>query len=452
MTANATAPTPPTTGKTLLQLCLPLFLNGFLALGVALIDQFIISSYSDDAAAAISVANQVLGIVYDLSGLLAVGGVIVVARRLGAGDEAQARQTAQVAIVANSLLSVLLALGLLAAGHRVLPLIGTPPQIVGDATLYIRVIAIAMVFNGMLTAAVGVLRAFGHVKVILLLGVLANLLYVFLEFSLMHGLGPIPSLGVYGSALATLIVRGVGVALLLWVLARRLRLAWRSGLDRGAWLARVRQLTALSGPSVLDNMAYGFYQLAIVSFITVLGVGAVLSRSYTLTLTAFLSLLTLTISQGNEVMVGWRLGAGDPQAARRRAWRSAAIAMALSFAVALLLWLAAGPLIGLLTPKAEIHATARQLLLLTLLLAPIGALNTVLFNSLKAAGDVNAPVLASQLVTWAVALPLAYLFSRTLGLGVPGLWWAFIIEESLKAAYMALRWRSSAWERRGPMG
>ena len=71
------------TGKTLFQLCYPLFLNAFLTLGVTLADTMIISNYSDAAAAAVSIANQVLGVGYDLSTLLGVGAVILVSRALG---------------------------------------------------------------------------------------------------------------------------------------------------------------------------------------------------------------------------------------------------------------------------------------------------------------------------------------------------------------------------------
>ncbi|MEF7617020.1 MATE family efflux transporter [Aquincola sp. MAHUQ-54] len=435
--------------KTLFQLCYPLFLNGFLSLAVTLADQMIISSYSDAAAAAISIANQVLGVAYDLSGLLAVGGVILVARSLGAGDEARARQIANVAIVANAALSLLIALVLVPAGPLVLSMINTPPEIVGDARVYIHVIAAAMVFNGFLSAAVAVLRAFGHVKAILLLGVFANVLYIGLEYALIHGWGPVPSLGVFGSALATLAVRVTGVLLLVWILARRLQLQRRSGLAARAWAALVRRLFMLSYPSVLDNMAYAFCQLIFVGFIAGLGVSAVLGRSYTLSLTAFLSLIVMTISQGNEVMVGWRVGAGDAAAARARALRSAAIAAVLATALAVVLYLFARPLIGLFTANEEVHASARQLLLLSIFLQPVTALNMVLFNSLKAAGDVLAPVVASQLVMWLVALPLAWVLTRHHGMGVAALWIVFIVEETLKSAYMLHRWLRGRWQ---PMG
>jgi putative MATE family efflux protein len=433
------------TSKTLFQLCYPLFLNSFLTLAVTLIDTMIISNYSDDAAAAVSIANQVLGVAYDFSALLGVGGVILISRSLGQEREARARHIASVTIMANTALSLLIALVLLVAGPIVVELINTPAEIVDDAVLYIKVIAVAMTFNGFLMAAVSALRAFGHVKTILVLGLFANVLYIVLEYVLIYGYGPIPELGVFGSALATLSVRVSGVLLLVWVLARNLQLRYRTDMSFKRLVILAKYLFNLSYPSVMDNVAYGFYQLFLVSFIAGLGVATVLSRSYTLALTSFLTLIVMTISQGNEVLVGYQFGAGRGADVYWRAIRSAGIAVFLATGVSVLFYLFSGQLIGLFTEDPEIHRMANELLFLTIFLQPVTALNAILFHSLKATGDVYVPVMASQLVMWLVGFPLAYFVCIPLGQGVIGLWYVFILEEGLKATFMFYRWSGGRW-------
>ncbi len=431
--------------KTLFQLCYPLFLNSFLALAVTLVDTLIISNYSDAAAAAVSMANQVLGVFYDFAALLGVGGVILITQSLGKGDEARAREIASVTIVANAALGLLMALVLVLIGPSLLRMINTPPEILADAQLYVHVIAVAMVFHGFLMAAVACLRAFGQVMTILVLGIVANVLYLLLEYALIYGYGPIPELGVFGSALATLIVRVTGVAILAWVLVRHLRLRFRLRMAARRLAALFKRLFNLSYPSVLDNIAYGFYQLILVGFIAGLGVATVLGRSYTLTLTAFLTLIVMTVSQGNEVLVGYQVGAGNTEHAFRRAMRSSLLAAALATGMAAVLYLAAGPLIGMFTADPEIHRLGRELLFLTIFLQPVAALNAILFHSLKVTGDVYAPVIASQTIMWLVGLPLAYLAAVALGLGVVGLWYVYIVEETLKSGYMLHRWYNRRW-------
>jgi putative MATE family efflux protein len=301
------------------------------------------------------------------------------------------------------------------------------------------------VFNGFLTAAVAVLRAFGHVKTILLLGVFANVLYIVLAYVLIYGYGPVPEWGVFGSALATLIVRVTGVLLLIWVLLRHLKLSRRVDLAAIGLKQLLKRLFNLSYPSVLDNVAYGFYQLTLVSFIASLGVATVLSRSYTLALNAFLTLIVMTISQGTEVLVGYRYGEGRSRGTWLRGMRSTVLAIVFATTVSVVFYLFSHTLIGLFTEDQDIHRLAKQLLWLTIFLQPVTALNTILFHALKVVGDVYVPVLVSQLVMWGVGLPLAYYLCIPMEIGVAGLWYVFILEEGLKGTFMWYRWSRGQW-------
>ncbi|MCG8317213.1 MAG: MATE family efflux transporter, partial [Pseudomonadales bacterium] len=393
----------------------------------------------------ISIANQVLGVAYDLTGLLGVGAVILVARALGQHKEDEAKKIATIAILGNAALSLLIAIVVVIVGPTVVDLINTPPEIVNDAVLYIYVIAVAMLFNGFLMAAVGVLRAFAHVKTILVLGVFANVLYLSLEFLLIYGYGPIPEFGVFGSALSTLIVRVTGVLLLIWVLLTRLQLAWRIQKTIIETKALLSRLLKLSYPSVLDNVAYGFYQLTLVSFIAGLGVTSVLGRSYTLALTAFLTLIVMTISQGTEVLVGYRYGEGNHKAAKTRGMRSMLIAAAMATALATIIYFLSATLAGLFTQDQAIISLVQELLFLSIFLQPVTAMNTILFHSLKVVGDVNVPVIFSQVIMWGMSLPLAYFFCISLEIGVIGLWYVFILEEAIKGIFMLYRWHRRNW-------
>ncbi|WP_018410118.1 MATE family efflux transporter [Methyloversatilis thermotolerans] len=434
--------------SSLARLALPLLLNSLMGLATTLIDTMIISAHGKASAAAVSLANQILVAAYDLSVLLGVGATILVSHALGRGERDEARAVARVAIVSNALLGVLIGIALVLLSPVLIGFLNVPPELVADVRTYVWVIAIAMPFNGFLMAGVSCLRGFAHTRTILLLGLFAFPSYLLLDYLLVLGAGPVPGLGVLGSALATLAVRVASVLVLLFVLVRVIGLDWRAPLAPALWRDRLRRLAGLSSPSVLDNVAYGFYQLTLVSFIAGLGVAAVVSRFYVIAITAFLPVLIMAISQANEVIVGYRHGAGELGGLGRRVFRSGAIAAALATLAGVAIWLFADPLVGLFSDDAEVLAQARTLLWLTIFLQPLSGLNTVLFHSLRVLGDVHAPVLFSQAVMWCVAVPLAWLFCVKMELGVAGLWYAMLVEEAAKTAYMVWRWSGRA--RRAP--
>lgn len=85
------------------------------------------------------------------------------------------------------------------------------------------------------------------------------------------------------------------------------------------------------------------------------------------------------------------------------------------------------------------------LLLLTALVEPGRAFNAVVINSLRAAGDVNFPVFIGVLSMWGISVPLAYMLGIHVGLGLVGIWIAFIVDEWLRGVLMLFRWRQGKW-------
>lgn len=430
--------------KTLFQLSFPLFLHSLLMLAVVLVDTMIISAYSADAAAAVNVAGQVLLVAYEFSLLLGVGGVILISHSLGRGNDEEAREIAAVTIIANTALGLLIGVILAALGPLLLHWLNTPEAIADEARLYIRIVAGAMMFNGFMVASIACLRGFGRSRTVLVMGVFAAIFYLAAEYVLILGWGPMPALGVLGSALGTLSMRVVAAAALAVVAVALLglRLDLRNALASRRLVGR---LFVLSFPSVSENIAYSFYQLILLSFAAGFGVVAVLSRAYVLIAATFLTFAIMAVSQGNEVLLGYQRGAGATHTAYRQALRSALVAALAAGGLAVLIYLASDAFIGLFTHDPAVLALGRELLLLTVFLKPGYAINAILYHSLKAVGDVRWPVMVSLGVTWGFSLPLAWLFCVHLEQGVPGIWYALIAEESLKALLMYLRWQSRCW-------
>lgn len=428
---------------TLFQLSFPLFLQSLVMFSVMVADLMIWSAHGPETAAALSVAGQVLRVAVEVSTILGIGAVILISRQLGRGEAESARRIAAVAIMANALAGVCLGAGLALAGPFALTWMGLDPGIKGQGALYLRMTGAAMVFLCIGNAAISCLRAFGASRVVMRLGVLGAGLYLLLEYLLVLGPGPLPALGVMGAGAANLAMRIIVALALLIVVVRMLKLTLRPALLRGAG-GQVRRMAALASPSVGDFIAYSVYQMVVIGLVATGGEAALLTRAYVMTAMAFLTLVIMAVCQGTEVLVGYRLGRNDHVGAQALGLRGAAIAAGLAMGSAAVIWLASSPFVGLFTADPEIHASARRLLFLTIPLQLCCGVNMILFHALRAAEDVRWPVLVSQGLTWGMGLPLCWLFSGPAGLGLDGIWLAFIVEEAAKAA--AMFWR---WKRRG---
>lgn len=421
-----------------------------LSIAATFVDQLILSNYTQNLAAAVSMGNQVLGVAYDLSGLLAIGGLVLIAQCLGRDDIESAKRIGGVAITANTLLNLVLALSLFIGAPFFVSWVDTPADISGDTSTYVRIIGVAMILNGFIMVSASVLRAFGHTVEILLFGVIGNILYLVLEYGMVFGHWGFPEMGVMGAALSTLIVRLAGAAMFCWALVRRLGFSPRSlsprSMIRGLRdLAVVGRLFKLSVPGAGDNFAYNMAQLLMVKFVASLGTSAVLVRSYTLTLNALVSIVVVAVTEANDTLIGYDKGAEDHDTARRRAIRTAVWTSLIVMALSALTYAFAAPLTGLFTKDPGVLEGVRTLLLAGILLEPLGACIMILLGSLRSVGDAVVPVVFSIAVTWLVAVPLAWYLVTKSNLGVTGLWVALIAAEGVKLTGLFIRWKQMKW-------
>jgi Na+-driven multidrug efflux pump len=444
--------------KNLMRLSWPLLVVTVLTLLAALGNVIVLSIASPELNAAVATANQLLGIVYDVSVLFSIGALVVVAQQLGAGEGTAAARSARTALRAGSLLGVALAMLVIALGPLVLRWINTPEELLGDALVYLWVIAMSLVFNAYIVTATAVLRAYGRTPSILVLAIVVNLVDVLLLGVLVLVL----ELGVVGAALPSLLVRGLGVLILMGLLRSRtgvtlLRRGGReagqgSGREPGTGRRSAWTMTRLSLPTVLENGAYNLAIVTTVSLINVLGADAINARSYSLTLTALVTGVILALAQGNETIVGWDVGERSARRARRLTLRTAAGTAAASAALAALLWCFAEPALAAFGASEGIVAMARGALAVSIVLLPLSAATSVVYGALRSAGDVVVPMLYSIAASVLVLLPLAWLLVSRLELGLAGLFWALVGHEAVRAALMTGRWARGSWMRRRPVG
>ena len=93
--------------------------------------------------------------------------------------------------------------------------------------------------------------------------------------------------------------------------------------------------------------------------------------------------------------------------------------------------------------------TGSTLLLLCLILEPGRTFNLICVNSLRATGDAAFTVKMGVLSMWGLAVPISYILGIHFGLGLAGVWTAFIVDEWFRGITMYFRWKSRVWEKKG---
>jgi len=139
------------------------------------------------------------------------------------------------------------------------------------------------------------------------------------------------------------------------------------------------------------------------------------------------------------------VGAGELDEAYHELLRSLRTALLLVSAAIVPIAVMAPFILRRFTNDPEIIAGGALLLRMGVLLEPGRVFNIVVISSLRATGDARFPFKMGIASMWGLWVPLAWLLGLRLGLGLPGVWLAMMVDEWFRGIVMYRRWRRRRW-------
>lgn len=423
----------------------PLLLELLLGILVGVVGTVMAARASDTAGAAFALAHHVFGTLFILFRIVGAGVGVVVTQALGAGQRERAAGVARAVLGASTWIGAAVALVAFTAATPLMRWLNAPPEVLPLAAPFLMALAPALLLDAWNASMTAVMRAHLRARDTLAVMVAMQLLHLALMGPLMFGAGPLPALGLPGYALAVLLARLLAIALHLWLWRQRLGLrpVWADW-----WQLRRRELAAVARiglPGAAENIAYRLAFMVSVAVVASLGAAALATHAYAMQLVMVTLLFGLATGLSVEVLVGHLIGAGRLHEAHALVRRALARGLAVSVGVALLAALAAPWLLRLFTADADIIHSATVLLWLTVLLEPGRTFNLVVINALRAAGDARYPVVAGAASMLLVLAGGSWLLGSFFGLGLVGVWLAYIADEWLRGLLMWRRWARLKW-------
>jgi putative MATE family efflux protein len=431
---------------TLFAITWPIFIEIMLHMIMGNADTLMLSQYSDDAVAAVGVSNQLLMVIIVMFGFIATGTSILVAQYLGAKKEEKANRFAVVSLVANLIIGTGLSIVLFFFSEPLLRIMNLPPELMDDAMIYLKIVGGFSFIQAFIMTIGAIIRSHGFTKDAMYVTIGMNILNIIGNYLFMFGAFGFPTLGVTGVAIATIISRSIGVIVLLYLLYKRLNGNLPFSYLRRFPKYEIKTLLKIGIPTAGEHLAYTTSQVLITYFIASIGTEALTTKVYAQNIMMLVLLFSVAIGQGTQILVGHQVGAGKLEEAYQRCMRSLKIAIIVSTGMAVVFYLFSNQLFSIFTSNPEILATGSFLLLLTIILEPGRAFNLVVINCLRAAGDVRFPVYLGILSMWGVAVSTSYILGIYYGLGLIGIWIAFIFDEWLRGVLMLWRWRGRKWQ------
>jgi multidrug resistance protein, MATE family len=411
---------------------------GLMMMGV--VDTLMVGRVSAAALAAVALGN-----IYFFSVAIFGMGVLfaldpVISQAVGARDDTAIARGVQRGLILALLLAALALIPLLAV-EPLIVLLAQPADVVPMAAGYVHAATPGILAFFAFVVLRQTLQAMDRVRPIVAAIVLANLVNVALNWTLVFGRFGFPALGPVGTGWASTISRWTMlVGLILFTLSRLgpyLRPAGREVL-RLRPLGRMLRIGLPVGAQ-LELEVGAFAAVALV--MGWIGTAEMAGHQVAINLASLTFMVPLGMAQAASVRVGQAVGRAEPGAARRSSLTALVSGGAFMAVMAVIFLAFPGPLTALYTSEPEVVLIAVALIPVAGVFQVFDGLQVVSAGVLRGIGDTAVPFLANLVAFWGIGMPLGlYLCFRTPA-GPVGLWWGLVAALAAVAGFLVARVR-----------
>ncbi len=428
-------------------LAIPMILEMMFMSLYQIADLFWVGKLGTDALAAVAIGGMIRWTIVSLSNGIAIGGLAIVARRIGDKRYEDANHTTTQAILLSLFTSLFFILVGFLTMKPLLHLLGAKGRVffLGKSFLTIVFLGIGSIVSVFVINSL--FRGAGDAHIALLIIAITSLSNVILEPFLALGWGPFPRLGVQGAALSTVITQSLGLLIQFFILTTgrsRIRLLTRGGHLIPDFIL-IKEMVAIGFPSAVQMFLRATSRMVLMGLVGLFGTPAL--AGYGVANRILLGLLIPCFGMGNAAatLVGQNLGAGKPKRAERSAWTIGGYNLLYISVSVLLLFIFAKRLIFLFDGDSSVVTYGAKALRIMGPSYIFTALGVVMARGLNGAGDTVPPMSINLLTLWLLQIPLAYLLSRT-PLSSDGLWLGIALANVINGVLMTLWFSRGRWK------
>jgi len=432
----------------MLQLALPTLYASILQALNASVNSFWVGHYlGESALTAVSNANTVLFLLIGAAFGIAMAATILVGQSIGAGDLHEAKRVVGTGATFFFIVSVgVAAIGLILC-RPLLIAMQTPADALPLAIPYMRVFFFALPCFYTYAFVIGVLRGAGDAQTPFYFLLLAIGLDIALNPLFMFGVGPVPKLGIAGSAAASFVAQATSLAALIRYLYRRHHMLCLR--PEELKLLRVdRSITAtllkMGIPMGAQPLVFSLSGVLMIALVNRFGVETTAAFGAALQVWNYLAMPAYAINMVASSMAAQNVGACKWDRVQSIARAGVVYSLLLTGAGVLVIEVLSPCAFGLFLPAdSQALPIAAHLDRIVVGSFLFQAAAMALFGVVVAVGEVVAPVVILAVSLLVVRFPLAEVLLAYYH--EDAIWWSFPTSSALAAVLAALYYKHGRW-------
>ncbi len=380
---------------------------------------------------------------------LGAGASVLIGQAHGAREPSRVKAVAGTTLTVTLIAGVVIAvLGGLFTGD-LLAALGTPADILADATAYARIMLIAMPLFFVLLLVTSMMRGVGDTMTALYAFVMLTAIGLVVAPALIRGWAGLPQLGVTSGAWAAILSLGITLCWLFFYLRRRkhplapdaalfahMSVDWRV-------LAKVLRIGV---PTGIQVVLISVAEVAVLSFVNAYGSQATAAYGTVNQVVSYVQFPAISIAITASIFGAQAIGRGHVDQLGAITRTGIALNFVITGGLIVLAYLFSRTIIGFFITSEPVIELAQGLLHITLWSYVVFGTAATLSGVMRSSGTVLWPTAISIFAVLAIEVPVAWFLSRAIG--IDGIWTAYPIAFTamllMQGAYYWFVWRKKA--------
>ncbi|MBQ3558127.1 MAG: MATE family efflux transporter [Agathobacter sp.] len=441
--------------KRVLLIALPMIGQNAITSFVSFLDNIMVGMIGTEQMSGVAIVNQLV-FVFNICIFGGVSGAGIFGTQFfGKGDYEGQKYTFRFKLIASFVLvTIALLLGIF-AGTELIQLYLSDSGDVGNVELaldygkqYMAIMLFGLAPFALGQTYVSSIRETGHTLIPMLAGVAAMVTNLVLDIVLIFGLGPIPTMGVQGAAIATVIARFVeAIVVVLWTHAHKGQNKYIVGAYRNLYIPRkiLKDILIKGTPLMLNEMFWATGMAAIVQCYAVRGLEVVAAQNISSTITNLFNTVYLQLGGCISIIIGQLLGAGKIQEAKETNRKLIFFNVVSCIGIALIMIVVGRWFPNIYATEESIKELARIFIVISAVVMPLNAFCHCTYFTLRSGGKTVVTFLFDSVYTWVLVIPVATVLAKYTTLPIALVFFLVQSLEFVKAIIGFFMVKSGVW-------
>ncbi|KGX86643.1 MATE family efflux transporter [Pontibacillus litoralis] len=399
------------------------------------IDILVLGRVSHDAVAAVGVVNQIIAICIVVISIASIGTNVILAQYVGEYNFTKVKVVLFNGLFMAIVMGMALAVVTFSFADSLLELMGLSGIHLTYGTYFLKIVSVSLCLHAVNMICLVYLRNMQQKKLIISTLCLATLINITGNIAGVYFFEQVESILICVASM-TVLSHLLTCIVYSYVLISNKVIPFKTTIMNKK---HMKSIASIGAPSAAEHFSYLFFQLFLSWIIIQWGIDQLKAKTYMQSWAEYIFLVSITIGQATQILVGQKIGEKKYNDLRSIVNKSVRINIVLSTTLSLFLYAISDFVIDFYDIHDDIARYIKPIILLTILIEPLRAINVNMVSSLYATRDTKYPMVINVLSLWGIMVPFILVFNGHLT--IISVWVMMIVDEFLRAILLSIRWR-----------